>query len=156
MVLPIHVPPLRDRKGDVEILARHFLDEYVHTHGAPTEIDPDVIEALDRHHWPGNVRELKHTILRMAILNRGKDCIDSLPETFDRPTDLHLDPSKFRPGMSIREVEKSLIEETLEHFEGNKTQTAEALGVSLKTLYNRLSEYDQESQSASSKGRAES
>jgi len=146
MVLPIHVPPLRERKGDVELLARHFLEEYAHSHGAPTEVDPAVIEALARYHWPGNIRELKHTILRMAIMNRGKDRIDSLPETFDRPIDLNSDPSKFRPGMSIREVEKSLIEKTLEHFDGNKTQTAEALGISLKTLYNRLSEYEQESE----------
>jgi DNA-binding NtrC family response regulator len=147
MVLPIQVPPLRERKGDVEVLAQHFLGEYAKAHDAPDQLKGDVIQALNRYHWPGNVRELKHTILRMAILNRGKEAIDKLPESFDRPINLNADDAQFRPGMSIREVEKSLIEKTLKHFDGNKTQTAEALGISLKTLYNRLTEYEEQDES---------
>ena len=141
MVLPIEVPPLRERDGDIELLARHFLSEYAETHDAPEEMDEKVVQALKHYHWPGNVRELKHTMLRMAILNRGREAIENLPDSFERPMDLNADQSAFHPGMSIKQVERSLIEKTLEHFDGNKTQTAEALGISLKTLYNRLSEY---------------
>lgn len=155
MVLPIRVPPLRDRGNDIELLASHFLKEYAATHGSPTEMDSEVVAALRRYHWPGNVRELKHAMLRMAILNRGMDKIESLPETFDRPLTLKSGPSGLHPGMSIKDVEKTLIEKTLEHFEGNKTQTAEALGISLKTLYNRLSEYGRQSESASGSSRAD-
>ncbi len=145
MVLPIEVPPLRERNGDIEVLARHFLEEYQETHDAPGEIDAEVLEALKRYHWPGNVRELKHAMLRMAILNRGADSISSLPDSFERPMDWNSDASELHAGMSIKQVERTLIEKTLEHFDGNKTQTAEALGISLKTLYNRLSEYGHES-----------
>jgi DNA-binding NtrC family response regulator len=85
-------------------------------------------------------------MLRIAILNRGKDRIQSLPATFGRAMELNADQAQFHPGMSIKDVEKTLIEKTLEHFDGNKTQTAEALGISLKTLYNRLSEYGHEAE----------
>lgn len=149
MVLPIEIPPLRERDGDIELLARHFLSEYAETHDAPEEMDAEILKALKRYHWPGNVRELKHAMLRMAILNRGRDTIENLPDSFERPMELNADQSEFHPGMSIKQVERSLIEKTLDHFDGNKTQTAEALGISLKTLYNRLSEYGHEDDEAS-------
>lgn len=145
MVLPIDVPPLRERNGDIEVLARHFLKEYQKTHDAPGKIDPEVLDALKRYHWPGNVRELKHAMLRVAILNRGADSINSLPDSFERPMEWDANGSELHAGMSIKQVEKTLIEKTLDHFNGNKTQTAEALGISLKTLYNRLTEYGHES-----------
>ncbi|MGH8193679.1 MAG: sigma-54-dependent transcriptional regulator [Woeseiaceae bacterium] len=144
MVLPIHVPPLRDRNGDVTLLAKFYLAQYSREHGTPAEFSPHVLAKLERYHWPGNVRELKHTVLRAAILNRGKDRIDALPDNFDHPPKWSDDTNSLRAGMSIREVEKTLIEKTLEHFDGNKKLTAEALGISLKTLYNRLCEYDED------------
>jgi DNA-binding NtrC family response regulator len=144
MVLPIHVPPLRDRDGDITLLARYYLAQYSREHGTPAEFSPHVLAKLERYHWPGNVRELKHTVLRAAILNRGKERIDSLPDNFDHPPKWSDDTNSLRAGMSIREVEKTLIEKTLEHFDGNKKLTAEALGISLKTLYNRLCEYDED------------
>lgn len=144
MVLPIHVPPLRDRDGDVTLLAKFYLAQYSKEHGTPAEFSPHVLAKLERYHWPGNVRELKHTVLRAAILNRGKDRIDALPDNFDHPPKWSDDTNSLRAGMSIREVEKTLIEKTLEHFDGNKKLTAEALGISLKTLYNRLCEYDED------------
>jgi DNA-binding NtrC family response regulator len=91
------------------------------------------------------VRELKHTVLRASILNRGRAKIDQLPDNFDRPPKWEAGTDSLRAGMSIREVEKTLIEKTLEHFDGNKKMTAEALGISLKTLYNRLVEYEDRS-----------
>lgn len=145
MVLPIHVPPLRERHGDIELLAKHFLAQYAAEHGTPTEFSDEALARLTRYHWPGNVRELKHTVLRAAILNRGKASIDQLPDNFDRPPKWEAGTDSLRAGMSIREVEKTLIEKTLEHFDGNKKMTAEALGISLKTLYNRLVEYEDRS-----------
>jgi DNA-binding NtrC family response regulator len=144
MVLPIHVPPLRERDGDISLLANYYLHQYSKEHGTPAEFSPSVLAKLERYHWPGNVRELKHTVLRAAILNRGKERIDALPENFDHPPRWSDDTNSLRAGMSIREVEKTLIEKTLEHFDGNKKLTAEALGISLKTLYNRLCEYEEE------------
>ncbi len=141
-VLTLKVPPLRDREGDIELLARHFLTQYAAEHGTPAEFSPEAVEKLARYQWPGNVRELKHTVLRAAILNRGRDRVEVLPENFDRPPKWASGADNLRAGMSIRDVEKNLIEKTLEHYDGNKKMTAEALGVSLKTLYNRLREYD--------------
>jgi two-component system response regulator HydG len=150
MVLPIHVPPLRERKDDIEPLANYFLEQYASEHGASTTFGPDIIEKLNRYSWPGNVRELKHAILRAAIMNRGREKIEELPSDFDRPPSWSSDPDSLQPGMSIRDVEKKLIQKTLQHFDGNKKSTAEALGISLKTLYNRLCEYDETKSAAKS------
>jgi DNA-binding NtrC family response regulator len=144
MVLPIHVAPLREREGDITLLANYFLELYAKEHGTPSRFTPGVLAKLESYHWPGNVRELKHAVLRAAILNRGKDKVDALPDNFDRPPKWSDDAQSLRAGMSIRDVEKTLIEKTLEHFDGNKKLTAEALGISLKTLYNRLCEYEEE------------
>jgi DNA-binding NtrC family response regulator len=144
MVLPIHVAPLREREGDIPLLANYFLEMYAKEHGTPSRFSPRVLTKLEGYHWPGNIRELKHTVLRAAILNRGKDRVDALPDNFDRPPKWADDAQGLRAGMSIRDVEKTLIEKTLEHFDGNKKLTAEALGISLKTLYNRLCEYEED------------
>lgn len=141
MVLPIDVPPLRERDGDVALLAQHFLDRAAEEHNGPREFSENVLEALQRHTWPGNVRELKHTVLRSALMCMGRDKVDELPAGFEKPPNLSSDAG-LSVGMSIRDVERELIMKTLNHYEGNKTQTAEALGVSLKTLYNRLNEYE--------------
>lgn len=141
-VLNIHVPPLREREGDMKPLTSHFLTEYAAEYGTPENLAPAALERLMAHRWPGNVRELKHTLLRAAILNRGKPCIDTLPEDFDRPPAWAQPDSGLAAGMSIRDMERSLIQKTLEHFGGNRKKTADALGVSLKTLYNRLKAYE--------------
>lgn len=144
MVLPIHVPPLREREGDISLLANYFLEVYAKEHGTPAKFSPRLLAKLESYHWPGNIRELKHTVLRAAILNRGKDKVDTLPDNFDRPPRWAEDVQGLRAGMSIKDVEKTLIEKTLDHFDGNKKLTAEALGISLKTLYNRLVEYEED------------
>ncbi len=141
-VLTIHVPPLRERDGDVPLLVAHYLAQYAEQYGTPKAASAEVLAQLDAYHWPGNVRELKHTLLRAAILNRGKACVEVLPAEFERPPGWARNGDALVPGMSIREVEQSLIEKTLDHFGGNKKMTADALGVSLKTLYNRLKDYD--------------
>jgi two-component system, NtrC family, response regulator AtoC len=147
-VLAIHAPPLRDRDDDVVLLAGHFLAEYASEYGTPETTSAEALARLAAYHWPGNVRELKHTLLRAAILNRGKARVEELPGDFGRPLAALAHADVLAPGMSIREVERNLIEKTLDHFSGNKAMTADALGVSLKTLYNRLKDYE----SSSTKG----
>lgn len=143
-VLTIHAPRLRDRGDDVVLLAGHFLAQYASEYGTPETTSGEALARLVAYPWPGNVRELKHTLLRAAILNRGKTQVGELPSDFGRPA--WLAPADVvAPGMSIREVERSLIERTLDHFSGNKKLTADALGVSLKTLYNRLKDYESSS-----------
>ncbi len=151
-VLTIHVPPLREREGDVELLAGHFLAQYAAQYGTPETVSPEALARLGAYHWPGNVRELKHTLLRAAILNRGEKQVEVLPDDFERPPGWGGADDALVPGMSIRDVEKSLIEKTLDHFSGNKKMTADALGVSLKTLYNRLKEYESSDSDDSSEG----
>ncbi|MCC5886567.1 MAG: sigma-54-dependent Fis family transcriptional regulator [Gammaproteobacteria bacterium] len=141
-VLEIHVPPLRERNGDVELLARHFLAQYRAQYGTPLDMSAACLERLQAYQWPGNVRELKHVVLRAAMLNRNESVVDELPDDLERPPAWSKHAGDLTPGMSIREMEKRLIEKTLEHFDGNRKMTANALGVSLKTLYNRLRDFD--------------
>jgi DNA-binding NtrC family response regulator len=141
-VLTIHAPPLRDRGGDVALLADYFLAQYAGEYGTPETPTAEALARLVAYQWPGNVRELKHTLLRAAILNRGRTQVEELPDDFERPLAWASAGDVLAPGMSIREVERNLIEKTLDHFDGNKTMTADALGVSLKTLYNRLKDYE--------------
>lgn len=143
-VLSIAVPPLRDRGGDVAALALHFLNQFATQYDTPSEISDACLEQLEAYEWPGNVRELKHTVLRAAMLNRGESRIGQLPDEFQRPPEWMRQTDNLEPGMSIREVEQRLIEKTLEHFEHNRRRTADALGISLKTLYNRLRDYGRE------------
>lgn len=138
---PIHIPPLRERGHDVVGLAKHFI---AHRNASET-ISKSILEsALDKiaaHNWPGNVRELKHTIERAFIL--ADDVIKDDHLIFDTPplesgtTLEEMVPS----GVSLEEIEKAAIINTLEENGGNKTETAQELGISLKTLYNKLDKY---------------
>ena len=144
-VLNITVPPLRERAGDVALLARHFLSQFAGEYGTPEEISAECLARLEAYQWPGNVRELKHTILRTAMLNRGETVVSTVPDDFEKPPVWSNHADDLAPGTSIRDVERRLIEKTLDHFGGNKKLTADALGVSLKTLYNRLRDYGRSS-----------
>ncbi len=136
-VFPLELPPLRNRKGDVTLLAEHFLSELNQENETQKCFAPDAPQKLERHTWPGNVRELKHTIHRAFILAEGD--LVSVPESFDE--DLPGQVEGLRVGRSIADVEKDLILSTLAHFDGDKNAAAATLGVSLKTLYNRLKSY---------------
>jgi two-component system response regulator HydG len=140
-VVPIHIPPLRERRDDIPLLAEHFLLHYQEQYGSPTSVSNEVLERLQAFNWPGNVRELKHVLLRAALLNRDRQLIDELPEGFDQLSNWQNDFTGLQPGLSISDVEKALIFKTLKHFDGKRKETAEALGISSKTLYNRLREY---------------
>ena len=147
-VFPIEVPPLRSRGADAVLLARHFLQRMNERTGMSKVFSEQSLQIVAQHQWPGNVRELKHTVERAYIL--AGDVLeigDALELSADLPLS-DLDGAAERApavrisiGSTLSEVERMVIEATLEHFAGNKRITADALGCSLKTLYNKLNGY---------------
>ncbi len=200
-VFPIHVPPLRDRQGDVVLLAKSFVQKVSRKHGKKIKgIDPSAVEALQRHSWPGNVRELQNTVERAVILTEtGQAVSDSSLGLFAMPTNVaapmaspvyqqveasmpaysggghspasgggfapgYFEPPQTFPSepvappvaqpvspeplsdkpLPLEEIEKQHILATLESTEGNRTQAAELLGISIRTLRNKISAYRSE------------
>jgi DNA-binding NtrC family response regulator len=141
-VFPIRLPPLRDREGDLELLALHFLDRLNELHDTKKRIVGAVFERLAEHAWPGNVRELKNVIERAFILADDEITPELLPAELEgagAPSGPYV---RVKVGASLEEAEKRLILATLDQLEGNKKVAAEVLGISLKTLYNRLNSYE--------------
>jgi DNA-binding NtrC family response regulator len=140
-VFPIRLPTLQERGEDVVLLAEHFLNQLNRDEISAKSFSPGAIERMRIHNWPGNVRELKNVVHRAFILADDEIGPECLPpevggERSPRGPDL-----RFRVGASIGEVEQRLILATLEHLRGDKKRAAEVLGISLKTLYNRLHAY---------------
>lgn len=143
-VFPMRLPSLRERPQDIPLLAQRFLDELNERHATSKSFTDAALSRLRSHKWPGNVRELRHVIQRVHILAGDVIDEDAFPEALD---DLPLwgrDSLNLTVGTSISEAERRLIFATLEHFKGDKKLTAETLGVSLKTVYNRLKDYGEE------------
>src|SRR5947209_7797042 len=140
-VFPISMPPLRERGTDIELLAQHFLDVLNKQESASKNFAPATIAALYAHTWPGNVRELKNYVQRAFIL--ADDVIDShlAPASVAQPESAPL--LSVRVGSTLDEVSRRLIEATLAEC-GSKRKAADMLGISLKTLYNRLAAYKSE------------
>jgi two-component system response regulator AtoC len=142
-VFPIPLPPLRDRGNDVLALAEFFLDELNREHGARKRFTDPAYTAIAAHRWPGNVRELKNVVHRAFILAEDKIGPEALPSEIGQMPEragAATDGLRLRPGTPLADMERRLIELSLDHFGGDKRKTAEALGISLKTLYNRLNE----------------
>ncbi len=140
----IHLPPLRERVEDVPALARHLLSR----HRREAELAEDAIEALCGHVWPGNVRELANVIEHATILcDSGPIRREHLPQHFDSRR-LQGAARQRRGVMTLREMEMEAIREALERTDGNKPKAAEQLGVSLKTLYNKLNQASELEKSA--------
>jgi len=151
-VFPIDMPPLRNRGRDVELLAEHFLSELNVQSRTQKRLSAMARMTLKQHTWPGNVRELKNCIERAFIL--GDQTLELAP-LIQNPAargDVVPDGERLdiRVGSRIDDMERSLIEATLDYFKGNKRRAADALGCSLKTLYNKLNGYSQSQQCASS------
>jgi DNA-binding NtrC family response regulator len=147
-VFEMNVSPLRERRDDVEPLVRHFLDDLAQKEGVRKEITVAAIEALTRYTWPGNVRDLRNVIQSAYILADEIIDVDSLPEAvtmtraeLPRTDDPSSGVLKIEMGSSLADIERRAILSTLRYCNGNKNRAAEVLGISLKTLYNRLSEY---------------
>jgi DNA-binding NtrC family response regulator len=140
-VFPLAMPPLRERGTDIELLAQHFLDLLNQQEGATKTFAPPTIAALYAHTWPGNVRELKNYVQRAFIL--ADEVIDAhlAPATVATPEPAPL--LSVRVGSTLDEVSRRLIEATLAEC-GSKRKAADMLGISLKTLYNRLAAYKSE------------
>lgn len=143
-VFPIVVPPLREREDDVILLANAFLRELNAEYGTAKSFAPDVTEKLRSHHWPGNVRELKNCIQRAYIMADSVVRIDTLAPLGQNDRAGSRQVVEFEIGTPLEEVEQQLIIATLDRYRGDKRRTAKALGVSLKTIYNRLNEYASE------------
>jgi two-component system, NtrC family, response regulator AtoC len=139
-VFPLALPPLRERGEDVELLARHFLDRLNTAHGTQKVFAPPGPSALAAQRWPGNVRELKNFIERAFIL--ADTALDVRPQATAEEAAPAAPASVVVPvGLSLAEADRRLILATLEQCGGVKKWAAELLGVSLKTLYNRLEAY---------------
>ncbi len=143
-VVNIHVPPLRERKDDIPLLAGAFLREFAEENGKSLEgFDPKVRAAFFSYGWPGNVRELRNCVESAVVLARGSlVTLEDLPPGIrDAQED---DTVRIPAGSSLAEAEKILIRETLAAQGGNKSRTAEILGIGRKTLYQKLQEYELE------------
>lgn len=140
-VIPIHIPPLRARPKDLILLAKHFTEHACVMNGIPAkELTQEAINQLLIPSWPGNIRELQNTIER-AVLLSSKNMID----VEDLNLQLENSPAApFSPGMTLMDAEKFLIMKTLEYTEQNRTQAAKLLGISIRTLRNKLNEYKKE------------
>ena len=141
-VFPLHLPPLRQRGEDIVLLANHFLDEMNRAESTAKTFVPAVFERLKAYDWPGNVRELRNVVHRAFIM--ADDGVDEhcLPAELSRARPGNGPFFQVRPGSKVADVERQLILATLEQCGGTKEKAAAMLGISLKTLYNRLREYD--------------
>jgi DNA-binding NtrC family response regulator len=141
-VFPVRVPPLRERGSDIELLALHFLQSLNEKEGKQKVFSRNSLDVIRSYSWPGNVRELKNVVQRAFILATDtldvEECISELAAK--KPT-VHEGYLNFFVGTPLADAQKEIILATLKHYSGNKRLTAEALGISLKTLYNRLKEY---------------
>jgi two-component system response regulator HydG len=144
-VVPITLPPLRQRKEDIPELAEHFLNKYAEKNNRLIRgYTPDAVDQLMRYNWPGNIRELENVVERTVIMSRGELITsDALPISLKGPdTDSDEQGAEVFAGRPIKEVEKELIIKTLERTDNNITRAAELLGISRRTLHNKINEYD--------------
>ncbi|MZH40282.1 MAG: sigma-54-dependent Fis family transcriptional regulator [Nitrospinae bacterium] len=143
-VVPLVLIPLRERKDDIPLLAEYFMNEFCQENSrAPIKIDPATMVLLKKYRWPGNIRELGNIIERSCLMCQGDTLL---------PAHLFFDDEPLSPGKkdaapklsgTIYEMEKELIQQTLEEFNGNKTKAADSLGISIRTLRNKLNEYNE-------------
>ena len=149
-VFRIQLPPLRDRTDDIDLLACAFLESLNRIDGVSRSLSPAALDSLKRYRWPGNVRELRNVVHRAAIMS-DTACIDlvELPCSAARRGESETasrsqhEAIEVPIGTSIADAERQLILATMQRCGGARERAAETLGISLKTLYNRLREYEQ-------------
>lgn len=142
-VFPISIPALRERKEDIPLLAEAFLTELNDENETKFSWTKEQLHKLADYEWPGNVRELRHAVHRAFIMSDPKSVQIELPSIFQSPFASSTKPNSnnINAGQTIEDVERELIRATLEQVNDNKTAAAEMLGISTKTLYNRLHAY---------------
>jgi DNA-binding NtrC family response regulator len=142
-VVPIRVPALRERPEDIPFLAEHFLKKYRQEHGKPSvKIDAKGIDALKAHEWRGNVRELQNVVERLVVLNQSGLVLVQDVASCLGPGPAAPAPSGAALGASVAEAEKAAILAALKAAGGNRTHAAKALGISRRTLHNKLNEHN--------------
>jgi DNA-binding NtrC family response regulator len=159
-VVNLKIPPLRERPADVTELAQFFAKKYADANGVPVRpISAEARRALSLHRWPGNVRELENTIHRAVLLSTGPEIgVDGILTPDGARLDQARGPTgavahaalaaeqmtRALVGRTVADVERDLILETLKHCLGNRTHAANILGISIRTLRNKLNEYTAE------------
>jgi two-component system response regulator HydG len=138
----VSAPPLRRRRDDISALVTHFLGNGNHSFlNRGRQISEDALKTLQKYDWPGNIRELQNVCERLQILSEGHTIMmNDLPENIRNPEKAD-DIIDYDPRLTLHELEKRYILKALGHFGGNKTQAANNLGITIKTLYNKLHEY---------------
>lgn len=138
----VHSPPLRRRKEDIPSLVEHFLSTGSSSYlNRGRQMSEEAMKIMMRYEWPGNIRELQNVCERLQILSEGHVIMPGdLPDHIRNP-DHKIVIDDYDPTMTLHELEKRYILKALNYFEGNKTQAANALGITIKTLYNKLHEY---------------
>ena len=142
-VIPLYIPALRERKGDIKLLLEHFVRQY--SQGNNKKLAAELMARLESYDWPGNVRELQNACERAVLLALDGELkhehfmLGSMKERVLEPQDEAL---TLYPGLSVADAERKLINETLRSTNNNKTKAAELLGISIRTLRNKLHEYN--------------
>jgi two-component system response regulator FlrC len=141
-VIPISIPPLRERKDDLEPLCAFFIDKFCPPNRAPKpQFTPRAMEQMIEYHWPGNVRELENTVERAVLISEGPQIGPEhllLDRDLDGPA---ISEKSSLVGLTVKELEQRLIDQTLKHVNDNRTYAAKMLGISIRTLRNKLREY---------------
>jgi DNA-binding NtrC family response regulator len=142
-VIPLSLPPLRERREDIPVLAEYFAARYASQFHLPhVRLEPEFLARLEMHGWPGNVRELANFMRRVLTLSGGQAIdLGSFEREMRQPLPQAQTARALVPGRPFREVEREHLENTLALTDGNRTHAAEMLGISLRTLRNRIREY---------------
>jgi DNA-binding NtrC family response regulator len=144
-VIPLTIPPLRERRSDVVLLTQFFLEKYSTLYDKTMrDISDETASLLTKYDWKGNVRELQNTIERAVLLGKGEVL---LPRHLflDEPENQEVQPMQSKSGISLAQMERDLIVRTLREVDGNRTHAAKILGISIRTLRNKLREYRESS-----------
>ncbi len=140
-VFQLRMPPLRGREEDVQFLAEHMLEVHNKMGGTRKKFSKEALELLLNYPWPGNVRELKNIVYRSYIVSEDIIRPSDLPKSLINDSSFTFREAMCKPGTTIAEMEEKLIISTLNHCNGRREEAARLLGISSKTLYNRLRDY---------------
>jgi two-component system response regulator HydG len=140
----IHLPPLRERREDIPLLIHFFMQQFAEKYNKNiTGITPEAQQLLMSYSWPGNVRELKNEVEKLVVLSPGPEIgADSLPQSIRPGSGVAVGGLENVVGISLEQLEKEAIRNTLKLTSGNREQAAKILGIGERTLYRKIKEYD--------------